>query len=93
MESLIARRTRSFRCPCFPVLYRAEGKGVIIVEGILIFTDPDLRNLLDVKVFVDTVRRRKRERERKRLYLGLLFPVILTLVFFFLAADERVGGV
>lgn len=34
---------------------RAEGKGVIIVEGILIFTDPGLRDLLDVKVFVDTV--------------------------------------
>eukprot|EP00903_Cladosiphon_okamuranus_P019228 g17682.t1 len=33
---------------------RAEGKGVIIVEGILIFTDPELRDLLDVKVFVDT---------------------------------------
>ena len=27
---------------------------VIIVEGILIFTDPDLCNLLDLKVFVDT---------------------------------------
>lgn len=35
---------------------RAEGKGVIIVEGILIFTHPELRELLDVKVFVDTVR-------------------------------------
>ena len=27
---------------------------VIIVEGILIFTDPELRTLLDLKVFVDT---------------------------------------
>ncbi|CAM9345419.1 unnamed protein product [Scytosiphon promiscuus] len=33
---------------------RAEGKGVIIVEGILIFADPALRDLLDVKIFVDT---------------------------------------
>ncbi|CAM9708780.1 unnamed protein product [Pylaiella littoralis] len=33
---------------------RAEGKGVIIVEGILIFAHPDLRDLFDVKVFVDT---------------------------------------
>ncbi|CAN0490090.1 unnamed protein product, partial [Hapterophycus canaliculatus] len=33
---------------------RAEGKGVIIVEGILIFADLDLRDLLDVKIFVDT---------------------------------------
>jgi len=31
----------------------APGK-VIIVEGILIFTDPELRNMLDLKVFVDT---------------------------------------
>jgi len=31
----------------------APGK-VIIVEGILIFTDPELRALLDLKVFVDT---------------------------------------
>jgi len=31
----------------------APGK-VIIVEGILIFTDSDLRNMLDLKVFVDT---------------------------------------
>lgn len=38
------------------VSYRTEGKGVIIVEGILIFCDPDLRDLLDIKVFVDTVR-------------------------------------
>lgn len=26
---------------------------VVIVEGILVLTDPDLRNLLDIKVFVD----------------------------------------
>jgi uridine kinase len=29
-------------------------KPVILVEGILIFTDHDLRNLFDVKLFVDT---------------------------------------
>jgi uridine kinase len=29
-------------------------KPVIMVEGILIFADPDLRRLLDVKIFVDT---------------------------------------
>ena len=27
---------------------------VILVEGILIFTDPELRNLFDIKIFVDT---------------------------------------
>ena len=29
-------------------------KKVIIVEGILIFEDPELRDLMDIKVFVDT---------------------------------------
>ena len=33
---------------------RAEPRRVIIVEGILIFTDAELRRLMDVKVFVDT---------------------------------------
>ncbi|CAM9534946.1 unnamed protein product [Ectocarpus fasciculatus] len=33
---------------------RAEGRGVIIVEGILIFAHAELRDLLDVKIFVDT---------------------------------------
>ena len=29
-------------------------KRVIIVEGILIFENEDLRNLMDIKIFVDT---------------------------------------
>jgi uridine kinase len=29
-------------------------RGVILVEGILIFTEPSLRELFDVKIFVDT---------------------------------------
>ncbi len=33
---------------------RVEPKRVIIVEGILIFAEPDLRSLFDVKIFVDT---------------------------------------
>ncbi len=33
---------------------RIEPRPVIMVEGILIFVDPVLRRLLDVKVFVDT---------------------------------------
>lgn len=32
---------------------RVEPADVIIVEGILIFTDPRLRDLMDIKVFVD----------------------------------------
>ncbi len=33
---------------------RVEPKRVIIVEGILIFAEPELRSLFDVKIFVDT---------------------------------------
>jgi uridine kinase len=33
---------------------RVEPKRVIIVEGILIFAEPELRKLFDVKIFVDT---------------------------------------
>ena len=31
-----------------------ETKGVVVVEGILIFAEPELRKLLDVKIYVDT---------------------------------------
>jgi uridine kinase len=33
---------------------RVEPHPVIIVEGILLFTDKELRDLLDIKIFVDT---------------------------------------
>ncbi len=33
---------------------RMESQPVILVEGILIFAEPTLRNLFDVKIFVDT---------------------------------------
>ena len=33
---------------------RIEPRPVIIVEGILIFTDEELRSLMDIKIFVDT---------------------------------------
>jgi uridine kinase len=33
---------------------RTEPKPVVIVEGILIFMEPELRELFDIKVFVDT---------------------------------------
>ena len=32
---------------------RVEPRDVVIVEGILVLTNPDLRNMMDVKVFVD----------------------------------------
>jgi len=34
--------------------FRVNARGVIVVEGILIFADPALRALFDVKIFVDT---------------------------------------
>lgn len=37
-----------------PETRSVEPKRVILVEGILIYTDPALRRLLDVKIFVDT---------------------------------------
>lgn len=33
---------------------RLEPKGIIIVEGILIFAAPELRDLFDIKIFIDT---------------------------------------
>jgi uridine kinase len=35
-------------------LKSVESKRIIIVEGILVFYEPELRELIDVKVFVDT---------------------------------------
>jgi uridine kinase len=34
--------------------YTVQARGVILVEGILIFVEPKLRELFDVKIFVDT---------------------------------------
>jgi uridine kinase len=33
---------------------RVEARGVVLVEGILIFVEPVLRELFDIKIFVDT---------------------------------------
>jgi uridine kinase len=35
-------------------IFTVEPRGVILVEGILIFVDTDLRKMFDVKIFVDT---------------------------------------
>lgn len=52
---------------------RVEATGVIVVDGILVLAEPRLRDLLDIKVFVDTdpdirfIRRLRRDmRERGR---------------------------
>jgi uridine kinase len=37
-----------------PETRRIEPKRVIVVDGILIFAEPELRGLFDVKIFVDT---------------------------------------
>ena len=73
---------------------RVPPRRAIIVEGILIFADPDLRKLLDVKVFVDAdddtrfIRRLQRDlSERGRTvnsvidqYLGTVKPMHLEFV-------------
>ena len=56
------RRGEAIQCPVydFTVHNRSnetitiKPEKVIIVEGILIFTDKDLRDLMDIKIFVDT---------------------------------------
>lgn len=35
-------------------IHRVDPKPVIVVEGILVFVEPAIRELLDIKVFVDT---------------------------------------
>jgi uridine kinase len=75
-------------------LEKGEPRRAIIVEGILIFTDPELRRLMDVKVFVDTdadtrfIRRLERDiTDRGRTvqsvidqYLGTVKPMHLDFV-------------
>ncbi len=51
--------------------FTVEPRRVILVEGILIFAEPELRSLFDVKIFVDTdsdirfIRRLKRDIEER----------------------------
>ncbi len=73
---------------------RVESRPVILLEGMLLFAEPRLRELLDFKVFVDTdpdvrlVRRIQRDlRERGRFledvlrqYLGTVRPMHLEFV-------------
>jgi uridine kinase len=50
---------------------RVEPRGVVLVEGILIFVEPELRDLFDIKIFVDTdadlrfIRRLRRDLEER----------------------------
>ena len=68
---------------------RIEPRDVILVEGILIFVDPRLRDLFDLKIFVDTeadvrfIRRMRRDLELRgrtvesviEKYLGTVRPM------------------
>ncbi len=40
-------------CTCGQETVKVEPRDVVIVEGILVLTDPQLRNMMDVRVFVD----------------------------------------
>ena len=58
----ILRQGRSVECPVYDFtqhnrsdkVKRVEPKRVIIVEGILIFENKELRDLMDIRIFVDT---------------------------------------
>ncbi|SFH60491.1 uridine kinase [Pisciglobus halotolerans] len=63
-----------------------EPKEVIILEGILILDHPDLRDLMDIKVYVDTdddiriIRRIKRDIEERGRTLDSVIDQYLTVV-------------
>jgi len=71
-----------------------EPRAVIMVEGILLYTDPTLRQILDVKIFVDTdadirfIRRLERDIQERgrttemvvRQYLATVRPMHLEFV-------------
>jgi uridine kinase len=73
---------------------RIEARPVVLVEGILLFADPEIRGLCDFKVFVDTdadvrlvrrIRRDLTERGRAvgdvlRQYMGTVRPMHLEFV-------------
>lgn len=63
-----------------------EPKEVIIIEGILIFSDKELRDLMDIKVFVDTdddiriVRRIKRDMAERGRSLDSIIEMYTNIV-------------
>jgi uridine kinase len=73
---------------------RVEPEPVVIVEGILVLVEPDLRNMMDLRIYIDTdgdlrvLRRLQRDLlERKRTvesvvaqYLGTVRPMHLQFV-------------
>ncbi len=77
-----------------PETVRVEPKDIIIVEGIMVLVEPEMRKLMDIKLFVDTdadvriVRRMQRDiKERGRTmdsvieqYLNVVRPMHLQFV-------------
>ena len=65
---------------------RVERKEVIIIEGILIFSDKELRDLMDIKVFVDTdddiriIRRIKRDMAERGRSLDSIIDMYTSIV-------------
>nr|WP_235472381.1 uridine kinase [Ardenticatena maritima] len=69
-----------------PETRRVEPRPVILVEGILVFAEPELRSLFDVKIFVDTdadirfIRRLERDtRERGRSVQSVIEQYLTTV--------------
>jgi len=69
-----------------PETVTVEPASVILVDGILIFAEPELRGLMDIKVFVDTdadirlIRRIQRDtRERGRTLSSVVFQYLDTV--------------
>lgn len=65
---------------------RVDPKEVIIIEGILIFSDKELRDLMDIKVFVDTdddiriIRRIKRDMAERGRSLDSIIDMYTSIV-------------
>ena len=65
---------------------RVQPKEVIIIEGILIFSDKELRDLMDIKVFVDTdddiriIRRIKRDMAERDRSLDSIIDMYTSIV-------------
>lgn len=86
-----------------PETRRVEPKPVILLEGILIFEDPRLRALMDLKVFVDTaddirfIRRLQRDIEERGRTVQAVIDQYLTTVrpmhLEFVEANKRYADV
>ncbi len=88
------REGKSILCPVYDFTVhnrsdetlKIEPRKVIIVEGIMIFTDPNLRKLMDIRIFVDTdtdvrlCRRIKRDVNKRGRTLESVLTQYLTTV-------------